>query len=415
METSNSFLARYKDGLQPTKLLPAFMSYERKRKMFKEKDYMFGDDSVIGGEMKVDMSLTTRNAFDPIGESKFTRKSASKDSDYVEDSELATLKYLEGVINLGCKSTAIYNYFVSILVNQVDEEPLFRFLSNYLHTVSLQVDGDANDSMPLDMHFALRALLKSGRHFRSTVRVYMGLKMRQQAVELALKVDPDLARELARESTEEDERKQLWLMIAKNAATEDSGGRNSVAKVLSVIKDCGSDTISIEDVLPFLPDNAQIDQFKDEICEALTAYSSKIDQYVQDMSDCDQTCEVLRQDIQRLGRLGATLRADAKCALSQKPVLNSGERFYVFPSGFVVLESVLKSEVMHYLNEKQRDRIKFINQEMKKISTEIKRSDSRDLRRREESLQAELNGLIAAECPMTGRLMVESIDRGFDL
>ena len=35
-----------------------------------------------------------------------------------------------------------------------------------------------------------------------------------------------------------------------------------------VLKDCGPDVLSIEDVLPFLPDFAQIDQFKDEICDA---------------------------------------------------------------------------------------------------------------------------------------------------
>ena len=46
----------------------------------------------------------------------------------------------------------------------------------------------------------------------------MGFGMRQQAVELALKVDPSLASELAQDSVEE--RKQLWLMIAKNAASE---------------------------------------------------------------------------------------------------------------------------------------------------------------------------------------------------
>jgi len=82
----------------------------------------------------------------------------------------------------------------------------------------------------------------------------MGFGMRQQAVELALKVDPSLARELAQDSVELEERKRLWLMIAKNAASDSSplGGKDVVSRVVSVLKDCGPDVLSIEDVLPFL-------------------------------------------------------------------------------------------------------------------------------------------------------------------
>lgn len=74
--------------------------------------------------------------------------------------------------------------------------------------------------------------------------------MRQQAVELALKVDPSLARELAQDSVELEESKRLWLMIARNAASEGvSGGDvDVVSKVVSVLKDCGPDVLSIEDV-----------------------------------------------------------------------------------------------------------------------------------------------------------------------
>jgi hypothetical protein len=74
--------------------------------------------------------------------------------------------------------------------------------------------------------------------------------MRQQAVELALKVDPSLARELAQDSVELEERKRLWLMIAKNAALEGVHGADVdvVSKVVSVLKDCGPDVLSIEDV-----------------------------------------------------------------------------------------------------------------------------------------------------------------------
>ena len=184
-----------------------------------------------------------------------------------------------------------------------------------------------------------------------------------------------------------------------------------------VLKDCGPDVLSIEDVLPFLPDFAQIDQFKDEICDALTAYSSKIEHYLEQMNECDKMCDTLREELKSLKTSGTTrVRADARCALTNKPIL--GQSLYAFPSGYVVLESALKREVIPYLNEKQAARVDTIEKELEKLR---KSRDSRGQTSYEivnndykiDELQVELDGLIAAECPLTGSVMVDSIDRGF--
>jgi hypothetical protein len=100
------------------------------------------------------------------------------------------------------------------------------------------------------------------------------------------------------------------------------------------------------------------------------------------------------------------MKADARCAFTNKAVLSAGEPFYVFPSGYVVLESALKKEVLPFLNERQRARVLEIEKERKGG----RRHDDINM----DKLQAELDGLIAAECPLTGSIMVESIDRGFD-
>lgn len=165
-------------------------------------------------------------------------------------------------------------------------------------------------------------------------------------------------------------------------------------------------------VLRDRPDSAQIDQFREEICEALTAYSSKIEHYVQEMSECDQICETLRGEIARLGTLGTHMRADTRCAFTQKLVFGAEEPFYVFPSGYVVLESVLKSEVLPYLNEKQKSRVGKIEVDLSKIAKKTK-DEPRRTHQEQEKLQAELDGLIAAECPLTGKIMIDSIDKGF--
>jgi hypothetical protein len=271
-----SFLSRYTHGLSPTRLLPAIMHYERLRsdrakaqqvaKAAKGKNPFAVNQSSSG----IEESKTMENVEVGGGKGLFgggvevrILHGSTYAGSFVDDPNVST-KYLEGAIKLGCRSSAIYSFLISLYVKLADEEPLFKFLSAQVPAAAVASDAsrkaglafsDEGLSAPLDMSYALRTILGTGRHFRSAIKLYMGFGMRQQAVELALKVDPSLARELAQDSVELEERKRLWLMIARNAAIEgvDSGGEvDVVSKVVSVLKDCGPDVLSIEDVLPFL-------------------------------------------------------------------------------------------------------------------------------------------------------------------
>jgi hypothetical protein len=417
-----SFLSRYTHGLSPTRLLPAIMQYERLR-----VDRVKSKHAAHLSRGKNPFGATEEGKASEFHDSRYSTEVAVGDhilhglsfsENFVDDPNVSR-RYLEGVIKLGCRSSAIYSFLISLYVKMDDEEPLYKFLSTHVAAASFasgtsRTGGpafdDASISGPLDMSYALRTILRSGRHFRSAIKLYMGFGMRQQAVELGLKVDPVLARDLAQESVELEERRRLWLMIAKNAASEGVSRADAdvVSKVVSVLKDCGPDVLSIEDVLPFLPDFAQIDQIKDEICEALTSYSSKIEAFLKEMNECDETCDDLRGEISRLRTHRMEMKSDARCAFTGKSIRSAGEPFYVFPSGYVVLESVLKKEVIPCLNKKQKDRVAELEQEMKFSSGPGRRSDSKHT-----ALQAELDGLIAAECPLTGSIMVESIDQPF--
>jgi hypothetical protein len=79
----------------------------------------------------------------------------------------------------------------------------------------------------------------------------------------------------------------------------------------------------------FRPDFTQIDQIKDEICSALMSYASKIEGYLKEMNECDQTCDALRDEIMRLSTHRMDMKTDARCALTKKPVLSAKEPFYV--------------------------------------------------------------------------------------
>jgi len=275
-----SFLTRYANGLAPTRLLPSIMHYEKRRseraKKMEESRKIAQELTGMGGSGGVvetkDGDGSDQNRGEARNSSTSLEAFGGSTGAFVDDPDVS-IKYLEGVINQGCRQSSIFSFLISLYVKLEDEDPLYRFLSVHVPTTTtfadaamnalmtcdlsrnhnLLVIGDEEFSVPLDMSYALRTVLSSGRHFRSAIKLYMGFGMRQQAVELALKVDPSLARELAQESTEMQERKRLWLMIARHAASSGSrGGKDVVSKVVSVLRDCGPDVLSIEDVLPYL-------------------------------------------------------------------------------------------------------------------------------------------------------------------
>ena len=144
------------------------------------------------------------------------------------------------------------------------------------------------------------------------------------------------------------------------------------------------------------------------------------------MNECDQACDGLRDEISQLRSHKMELLPTARCIFTHKSVLGRKvdgkvvhEPFYVFPSGFVALESPLKDEVMGYMNEVQLSRLEQVENELKEFR-DLEKSVgmgkmmlSGKERQRFNELQAEMDGLIAAECPLTGSIMVDSIDKDF--
>ena len=139
------------------------------------------------------------------------------------------------------------------------------------------------------------------------------------------------------------------------------------------------------------------------------------------MNDCDQSCNSLREEIRHLRDFSIAMCSEARCAFTGKVVAEGGEPFYVFPSGYIALEDALKKEVIPYLNDAQLSKVRSIEEEIHRLKDELNPTNTNnmhweksDAEYRLDVLQAELDGLIAAECPLTGSVMVESIDRCFD-
>ncbi len=88
-------------------------------------------------------------------------------------------------------------------------------------------------------------------------------------------------------------------------------------------------TIKIEDILPFFPDFVVIDDFKEEICDALEGYSEHIQSLKAEMDEATKSAELIKADIKNLQNRFITLDALEKCSICNLPLLT--RQFYVFP------------------------------------------------------------------------------------
>lgn len=90
-----------------------------------------------------------------------------------------------------------------------------------------------------------------------------------------------------------------------------------------------TDLLQIEDILPFFPDFVVIDDFKDEICDALEGYAAHIDTLRREMDEATANAAAIKTDIAALQNRFVTIDAGERCAHCKLALLT--RHFYVFP------------------------------------------------------------------------------------
>ena len=106
--------------------------------------------------------------------------------------------------------------------------------------------------------------------------------------------------------------------------------------------------IKLQDILPFFPDFVLIDDFKNEICQALQEYNQDIDELKMELQQVMNSSDSIRVDMRQLIHRFARFPVSQECELCKKPVLN--RVFYVFPChhvfhGDCLIDLVVKESV----------------------------------------------------------------------
>ncbi|KAL0440993.1 UNVERIFIED_CONTAM: Vacuolar sorting protein 18 [Sesamum radiatum] len=323
------------------------------------------------------------------------------------------IKYLEYCVHrLQNEDPGVHNLLLSLYAKQEDESTLLRFLQCKF--------GKGQPNGPdffYDPKYALRLCLKEKR-MRACVHIYSMMSMHEEAVALALQVDPELAMaEADKVEDDEDLRKKLWLMIAKHVIEQEKGTkRENIRKAIAFLKETDG-LLKIEDILPFFPDFALIDDFKEAICLSLEDYNEQIEKLKQEMNDATHGADNIRNDISALAQRYAVIKRDEECGVCRRKILNIADDyrmartytsvgsmapFYVFPCGHSFHANCLIAHVTRCTTEVQEGNEWRFNRRGAN-----NKHDSWD------KIRSQLDDAIASECPFCGDLMIREISLPF--
>ncbi|KAG9282992.1 hypothetical protein AMEX_G1706 [Astyanax mexicanus] len=316
-----------------------------------------------------------------------------------------TIRYMEFcVYQLDVQDEAIHNYLLSLYAKYKSDSLLWYLEQAGTHAAEIKYD----------LKYALRLCAEHG-YLQACVLVYKIMELYEEAVDLALQVDVDLAKSCA-DLPEDDEelRKKLWLKIARHVVQEEK----DVKKAMNCLSSCN--LLKIEDILPFFPDFVTIDHFKEAICGSLEEYNQHIDELKQEMEEATESAKRIREDIQEMRNKYGVVESQEKCATCDFPLLN--RPFYLFLCGHMFHYDCLLQEVTpHFSTYKQNK----LDELQKKLAATTQTTKSRHRPKEEdtvslgkgqgsrEQIKSDIDDIIASECAYCGELMIKSIDKPF--
>lgn len=341
------------------------------------------------------------------------------------------LRYIEFAIEqLGCMDAAVHNLAVALHSLDEGEAALLAYLSRA---------KDLSGRPLYDTRLALRLATERGKR-RACVQLLCALQMYEDAVQLALGLDLELAKAVAGMPWEDDEamRRRLWLAVAKHVVQRGATTTTAVAtagdraalppaeqqaanikQAVEFLREADG-LLKLEDILPFFPDFVTIDNFKDAICDSLERYNRNIEELRREMAEATLIADAVRRDLKLLSARTAALSADQPCARCGRalgtgpapcglPTGGSIQPFFAFPTGRAYHGVCCCAEVMELVAPQQQARIRSL---MNKLS---KRSRPYQSEEQLQALQQQLVAEVAGEDPRNGEVTVRLVDLPFVL
>ncbi|XP_018319047.1 vacuolar protein sorting-associated protein 18 homolog isoform X2 [Agrilus planipennis] len=317
-----------------------------------------------------------------------------------EEHSREIVKYLEFCVGkLKCSEKAIHNLLLTLFA-KYDPQKLMEYLNS---------QGQDIGMVNYDVHFALR-LCTEKKLTAACVQLSGLLGLWETAVDQALTINVELAKQIANMPSQEDEelRKKLWLKIAQHVVS----GKDNIEQAMEFIQQC--ELLKIEDILPFFSDFVTIDHFRDAICKSLKDYNQQIQALKDEMREATQSSELVRKEIQSFRNSFTYVSSSDVCEVCNLTLMI--RPFYLFPCRHKFHNDCLLKELNPMLGPIKKNKLADLHRQLNAVGTLSAQSDNistcSGLSTRE-AIKADIDSIVASECLYCGENMIRNIDMPF--
>lgn len=308
------------------------------------------------------------------------------------------IDYLEYCIETGQNTDpSIHNYILYLYTNRknkngdyfIDNAKLLGFLKS--------------KPRHYDLRYAL-SLCETNQNVHAVAVIYEELGMLEKSVDYCLQYsDIDLATIFAMKPIfDEALSKQLWLKIARFILEV----KNDPKQALFLIEK-SQNIISIQDILPFLPENTSINDFKRELSESLEKYQHRMDMLTNEMESASLEADLLKKELEKVENESMIMPDNAKCQLCNKEL--GLMKHYIFRCfhAFCV-NCIMQYSLENLMPKRTKDHILSLLQEI-----ESAHDSHIDLLISHNEVSQQFDDILGAECPFCGETAAKSIDKPF--
>lgn len=173
----------------------------------------------------------------------------------------------------------------------------------------------------------------------------------EEALGLALALDLALAQRVAEAPRDPELRRLLWQRLVRHEVGQKQDLRLALAALQGGAgAGAGAALLSLEEVLRFVPDSAQISAFAPELCLALEESNRRVLTLKGALAEAERQVAVLRAEVRAAPLVAAEaaqlLGPDRLCDLSLLPLHGRAHEALLYPDGSCFLASSLQEELM---------------------------------------------------------------------